>query len=208
MKFRLLAVTACMVLSGCYASCATVDPLGLFTYCPRESYEVLTHPKPISNAASANIDVRDQAKAQGGVVVEVDHSRGALTGSLATSEQVNRGVTDAAVGTVTINGGAANAQRMADQVNTATSGAGVVQQATHKNDTVGTLIGGNAATSDANGPDLSFEKSHGSYTGSLPPAMSPNGKPSPTRGITDQAWGDGNTSTPMLVKPINSEVVQ
>jgi hypothetical protein len=46
MKFRLLAVTACMVLSGCYASCATGDPLGLFTYCPKESYEALMHPKP------------------------------------------------------------------------------------------------------------------------------------------------------------------
>jgi hypothetical protein len=46
MKFLLLAVTACMVLSGCYASCATGDPLGLFTYCPKESYEALMHPKP------------------------------------------------------------------------------------------------------------------------------------------------------------------
>ncbi len=163
---------------------------------------------PISNAASANIDVRDQVKAQGGVVVEVDHSRGSLTGSVATSEQVNRGVTDAAVGTVTFNGGAANAQRMADQLNTATSGTGVVQQATHKNDTVGTLIGGNTATSDPNGADLSFEKSHSSYTGSLPPATLPNGKPSPTHGITDQAWGDGKSSAPVLVKPIKLEVAQ
>ncbi len=46
MKFLLLAVTACMILSGCYASCATGDPLGLFTYCPKESYEALMHPKP------------------------------------------------------------------------------------------------------------------------------------------------------------------
>jgi filamentous hemagglutinin len=117
-------------------------------------------------------------------------------------------VTDAAVGTVTFNGGAANTQRMADQVNTATRGTGVVQQATHKDDLIGTLVGGNASTSDPKGPDLSFEKSHSSYTGSLPPATLPNGKPSPTRGITDQAWGDGKSSTPVLVKPIKLEVVQ
>lgn len=103
-------------------------------------------------------------------MVEVDHSLGALTGSVATSEQVNRGVTDAAVGTVTFIDGAANTQRMADQVNTATSGTGVVQQSTHKDDMIGTFVGGNAAISDPNGPDLSFEKSHSSYTGSLPPA--------------------------------------
>lgn len=90
-------------------------------------------------------------------MVEVDHSRGALTGSVATSEQVNRGVTNVAVGTVTFNGGAANKQRMADQVNTATSGTGVVQQSTHKDDLIGTLVGGNASTG---GRDASMLDAH------------------------------------------------
>jgi len=43
-------------------------------------------------------------------------------------------------------GGAANAGRMADRVGNATGGAGQVQQSTHINDAVGTLIGGNAPT--------------------------------------------------------------
>ena len=142
---------------------------------------------PISNAAQANIDVRDAVKAQGGKVLEVDHSRGSLTGSVATSEQVNRGVTDAAVGTVTFNGGAANAQRMADQVNTATSGTGVVQQSTHKNDTVGTLIGGNAATGGRD--DASVMDAHTTYG----PNVSSKDK--------SNVWGNENASAPILVSP-------
>jgi len=32
-------------LSGCFQSCAVGDPLALFSYCPREAYESLIHPK-------------------------------------------------------------------------------------------------------------------------------------------------------------------
>jgi filamentous hemagglutinin len=93
---------------------------------------------PISNASQANIDVRNAAQAQGGQVVEVAHSRGSLTSSNATAEQINQGKTNATIDTVTFNGAAANAQRMADRVNTVTGGAGTVQQATHKDDKIGT----------------------------------------------------------------------
>jgi filamentous hemagglutinin len=157
---------------------------------------------PISNAAEANLDVREQVKVQGGKVVEVDHSRGTLTGSVATSEQVNRGVTDAAIGSVTMNGGAANSQRMADQVNTATSGTGVVQQATHKDDTVGTFVGGNAATG---GQDASMLDAHTTYTGSLPSPTSPSitgkEKENDLKVKTDKAWGERQYSKPVVVSP-------
>jgi len=148
---------------------------------------------PISNAASANIDVRDQVKAQGGVVLEVDHSRGSMTSSIATSEQVNRGVTDAAVGTVTFNGGAANAQRMADQLNTATSGTGVVQQATHKDDLIGTLVGGNAATG---GQDASVKDAHTTYG----PNVQTEDK--------SRVWGNEAGSSPGGVTPSNVKGVE
>ena len=46
MKRLFLMLSACLGLCGCYASCAVGDPLGLFTYCPKESYEALMNPKP------------------------------------------------------------------------------------------------------------------------------------------------------------------
>jgi len=75
--------------------------------------------------------------------MEVDHSRGSLTSSNATAEQVNQGTRNAPIESVTVNGAAANAQRMADRVDTVTGGTGTVQQATHKDDKIGTVIGGN-----------------------------------------------------------------
>lgn len=146
--------------------------------------------------------LRDAVKAQGGQVIEVDQSRGSLTGNIATSEQVNQGVTNAAIGSVTFNGAAANAQRMADQVNTATSGTGTVQQATHKDDTVGTFVGGNAPTG---GRDASFMDAHTTYTGSVPTSNSPsdsgNAKEKDLRVETDKVWGEGQFSKPVVVSP-------
>jgi filamentous hemagglutinin len=145
---------------------------------------------PISNASQANIYVRNAVQSQGGVVVEVDHSRGSLTSANATAEQVNQGVTNAAIGGVTFNGAAANAQRMADQVNTATGGAGVVQQATHKDDTVGTFVGGNAPTG---GQDASMGAAHTNYG------------PGVDQPKKDSVWGNDVGSVPVVVKPTNTQ---
>src|SRR5690606_4847813 len=127
--------------------------------------EMLGATLPISSAAEANIDVREAANNQGGLVVEVAHSRGTLTSSIATAQQLNNGVNDAAIGSVTFNGAAANAQRMADRVGQVTGGHGVVLQSTHKDDFVGTLIGGNPPTG---GVDSGFGKAHSNYTANLP----------------------------------------
>jgi filamentous hemagglutinin len=145
---------------------------------------------PISNASQANIDVRNAAQAQGGKVVEVDHSRGALTSSNATAEQINQGVTNAAIGGVTFNGGAANAQRMADRINTVTSGTGVLQQATHKDDTVGTFVGGNAPTG---GQDASMGAAHTNYGTGV------------EDGTKKDVWGNAVGSVPVIVPSSNDQ---
>lgn len=156
---------------------------------------------PVSNAAQANIDVRNQAGAQSGVVIEADHSRGTLTSSIATSEQVNQGVTNAAVGSVTFNGAAANAERAAQVLNQATSGQGTLQQATHKNDLVGTVVGGNPETG---GQPIGLLEAHGGYTGYLPdPVVNPE-----LRDRTDNVWGPGQISVPVLVLPGSTQKTQ
>ncbi|TQK06365.1 MULTISPECIES: hemagglutinin repeat-containing protein [unclassified Herbaspirillum] len=160
--------------------------------------EVLGAALPVSNSSEANIDIREQVKAQGGVVIEVDHSRGSLTSSNALAEQLNRGGVDVAIGSVTFNGAAANAERMANLVDQATGGQGVVYQSTHKNDPVGTMIGGNEATG---GNTTSFPDSHGAYTGYLPPERLTNGDVNPIRLRIDEIWGKGKISTPILVSP-------
>jgi filamentous hemagglutinin len=140
-------------------------------------------------------------------VIEVDHSRGTLTSAIGTAEQVNRGVTDAAIGSVTFNGGAANAQRMADNVDAATGGRVsadevTVRQSTHQNDLVGTVVGGNPTTG---GQDTTLLKSHSSYTGSLPPEFDRNGDRNELRDLTNQAWGDGRISQPVKITPSSKE---
>jgi len=46
MNRLLLIVFAGFGLSSCYQSCAVGDPLGMFTYCPKDVREKLYHPKP------------------------------------------------------------------------------------------------------------------------------------------------------------------
>jgi filamentous hemagglutinin len=145
---------------------------------------------PISNASQANIDVRNAAQAQGGQVMEVDHSRGSLTSSNATAEQINQGKTNVTIDTVTFNGAAANAQRMADRVNTVTGGAGTVQQATHKDDKIGTFIGGNAQTG---GRDASTGAAHTNYG----PGVNEDKK--------ENVWGNDVGSVSVVVQPTNSQ---
>jgi filamentous hemagglutinin len=104
------------------------------------------------------------------------------------------------LGIVLFNGAAANAERMADRVAIATGGTGQVLQSTHMNDSVGTLLGGNSQTG---GNSINFFDAHGAYIASLPPELNAEGKPNIERKLTDQAWGEGNISTPVLVLPLN-----
>ncbi|MNJ58108.1 hypothetical protein D3C77_537280 [compost metagenome] len=132
------------------------------------------------------------------MVIEVSHSRGTLTSSIATAQQLNDGVNDAAIGSVTFNGAAANAQRMADRVDQVTGGQGVVLQSTHKDDLVGASIGGNTPTG---GLDSGFIAAHGAYTESLPAQNKPDGSLNETRDLTDSAWGKGKIGLPVIVQP-------
>lgn len=143
---------------------------------------------PISNSAEANIDIENVVAQQGGVIISVNHSRGALTKSNATGTMLANGIEDGAIGLVIFNGAAANAQRMADRVNTVTSGKGAVMQSTHVDDWVGTLIGGNQASGGINGLGIA---SHSSYGPNAPPSR------------TIPAWGSGNVSQPVIIQPIN-----
>jgi hypothetical protein len=61
----------------------------------------------------------------------------------------------------TFNGAAANAQNMANRVNTATNGKGTVYQSTHTTDLVGTSIGSNEPTGGLD--SYGFPDSHSSY---------------------------------------------
>ncbi|WP_346309120.1 hypothetical protein, partial [Limnohabitans sp.] len=141
---------------------------------------------PISNASEANIDVRNTAKEQGGKVVEVNHSRGSLTSSNATAEQINQGERNTPIDSVTFNGAAANAQRMSDRVDAVTGGKGAVQQSTHKDDKIGTFIGGNAPTG---GRDASIGAAHTNYGPGVPQL------------IKDKVWGNDIGSVPVVVLP-------
>jgi filamentous hemagglutinin len=100
-----------------------------------------------------------------------------------------------------INGAAANAQNMANLVNTATNGMGTVQYSTHETDWVGLYIGLNPATGGLD--SYEFPWSHSSYVGFLPPILMSNGSQNNLRTITDQAWGDGQINQPQIVSPTN-----
>jgi filamentous hemagglutinin len=151
---------------------------------------------PISNASQANIDLRNQASAVGGTVIDVDHSRGTLTSSNATATQVNSGQNNVPLGSVTFNGGAANAERGANLLQQATqnapSGPGTQLQAMHVDDPVGTLIGGNDSTGGV--PGQSLGKAHGTY--------------GPNASKVDQieVWGSVGANQPIVVKPTSTLV--
>jgi filamentous hemagglutinin len=144
---------------------------------------------PISNASEVNQDIRDIATEQEGIVVTIDHSRGSLTDSNAIADSLNNGETNLPIESATFNGAAANAQNMANRVNTATNGKGTVYQSTHTTDLVGTSIGSNEPTGGLD--SYGFPDSHSSYGSNADEKK------------TDEAWGDGQKSTTILVSPTN-----
>ena len=130
----------------------------------------------ISNASEANIDLREQIKAAGGVIVEVDHSRGNITSYNATQAQIERGQQNVPISTVQMNGSPVNAWAAQQALNVATGDAAKVFQSTHKNDWVSTSLGGNPATG---GLTSRFMDAHTTYGPNVPIEAS---KP---------IWGDG-----------------
>jgi filamentous hemagglutinin len=138
-------------------------------------------------------------------------------GNFATDEMLRRmaegNVSDAQIGKVTMFGSPVNAQDTADKVSQVTSGTGTVQQATHVNDFVSTVFGGNPSTGGQS--NISGLDAHSSYTGDLTssnsdkpqlPAFEVKEKPtenSPAdiRERTDDRWGKGQFSSPSIVQP-------
>lgn len=142
---------------------------------------------PISNAAEANIDIEKVVAEQGGKITSVNHSRGSLTQANAVGTMLSNGQYDVAIGFVIFHGAAANAERMANKINSATNGSGVVMQSTHVDDWVGTMIGGNNPTGGVSGIGI---KSHSTY--------GPNVKDLEK---ADSAWGVGGESVLVVVPP-------
>lgn len=157
---------------------------------------------PVSGSSGANIDIRNAALLQGARVVEVDHSRGSLTGMNATQSQVNSGQTNVPLDLVTFNGAAASAQGMADLCYTVSDGGCTVQQSTHVNDLVGTWIGGNPGTGGI--ADASWGAAHTNYSGQLPAEYLPDGSKNPSRTRADLVWGIGHYGQPVIVLPANA----
>jgi hypothetical protein len=108
--------------------------------------EVLGGIMPVSNATLATVDIRNRAAELGASVDSSAHSRGTLTEVLATQYQVRTGQENLNISSQLFYGGAANAQRAADNLSKATDGQGQLYQSTHTSDPVGTLIGGNEPT--------------------------------------------------------------
>jgi filamentous hemagglutinin len=108
--------------------------------------EVLGGIMPVSNATLATVDIRNRAAELGASIDSSAHSRGTLTEVLATQYQLRTGQENLNISSQFFYGGAANAQRAADNLNQATNGKGQLYQSTHTSDPVGTLIGGNEPT--------------------------------------------------------------
>lgn len=122
-------------------------------------------------ASEANIDIMNVAAQHGAVVNSVNHSRGTLTYSNAILQMggLINPATNLPIGQIQLNGSAANAQNMANYVNTAARGQGVVMQSTHTSDPVGRLIGANDPTGGVSGSGLASHSMYG-------PNVSPQNK--------------------------------
>ena len=114
--------------------------------CPNKLNEVLGGIMPVSNATLATVDIRNRAAELGASVASTAHSRGTLTEVLATQYQLRTSQENLNISSQFFYGGAANAQRAADNLSKATAGQGQLYQSTHTSDPVGTLIGGNEPT--------------------------------------------------------------
>lgn len=139
-----------------------------------------------------NISIFAIASVNGATIVGLSHSRGTLTSSNATAAQANAGVISAGIGSLTFNGGAANAERADNLVQTVTQGQGTlgqVYQSTHQNDLIGTLIGGNAPTGGTDLGLLGVGDAHSTYA----PGRSDHNM--------EDVWGSPEGNIPERVNP-------
>lgn len=153
--------------------------------------EVLGGIMPVSNATLATVDIRNRAAELGKSVDSTAHSRGTLTEALATQYQVRTGQENLNISSQFFYGGAANAQRAADNLSKATDGQGQLYQSTHTSDPVGTLIGGNEPTG---GISLANPITAHTQYGPNPSASSKQ----------DAVWGD-TSRQPILVTPSTTQ---
>jgi filamentous hemagglutinin len=194
---------------------ATGNPISEVVFAGLDKAREITGLFGMSTASEVNIALRNlvaqqsqQSVQNGGPalsIVEVDHSRGSLTSSIATQEQIKAGQANVPLGSVTFNGAAANAQRMADRADIAISGQGkeIVRQATHPSDPIGIVIGGNEPQS---GLSVPFLTAHGSYSKDPPLENNEDGVKNRLKGFTDQAWGKDRMNAPINVAPHQMKV--
>jgi filamentous hemagglutinin len=158
-----------------------------------------------SSAGELNLALQAIAAAQGAKLDTNSHS----AGNFAVDEMLRKlqesGTTNAAIGTVTMFGSPVNAQDTSDKLNAVTNGQGTTKQATHVNDFVGTLFGGNAST--GGNPNAGALDAHSSYTGELTtsdkntpqlPGVKDLLAPEQIKNATDKSWG---FSQPVFVPP-------
>ena len=162
--------------------------------CSKQLNEVLGGIMPVSNATLATVDIRNRAAELGASVDSTAHSRGTLTEALATQYQVRTGQENLNISSQFFYGGAANAQRAADNLSKATDGHGQLYQSTHTSDPVGTLIGGNEPTGG-----VSFSNPITSHTQYGPNPSAPSKQ--------DAVWGD-TSRQPTLVTPSNTKTTK
>jgi filamentous hemagglutinin len=160
----------------------------------------------LTNATQQNVDLIKQT---GGNITLDGHSRGGMTvGNALTAVQEQGG---AGGGKTNVNffGSAYNAQDAANTVNQLTNGQGQVTSQVHKDDFVGTVLGGNAATGGTTPSGSStFQEwiktlggdstSHNNYGDGK---KIPDGQGGTKSGIDDY-WG-GAKPVPQVVKPTN-----
>ncbi len=96
----------------------------------------------LTNATQQNVDLINQT---GGDITLDGHSRGGMTVGNALTAVQEQGGGDGKTN-VNLFGSAYNAQDAANTVNQITGGTGQVTSQVHKDDFVGTVLGGNAAT--------------------------------------------------------------
>lgn len=156
--------------------------------------EVLGGIMPVSNATLATVDIRNRAAKLGASIASTAHSRGALTEALATQYQVRTGQENLNISSQFFYGGAANAQRAADNLSKATGGQGRLYQSTHTSDAVGTLIGGNEPTGG-----LSFSNPITAHTQYGPNPSAPSKQ--------DAVWGE-TSRQPILVTPSDTQTAK
>jgi filamentous hemagglutinin len=159
----------------------------------------------LTNATQQNVDLLNQT---GGNITLDGHSRGGMTvgnAMTAAKEQGSKG------GTTNVNlfGSAYNAQDAANTVNQLTNGRGQVTSQVHKDDFVGTALGGNAATGGTTPSGSSTlqewikmvggdSTSHNNYGDGK---KIPDGQGGTKSGIDD--YWDGAKPVPQTVKPTN-----